>query len=152
MNKNELIEKIIARQVDKETVDGRMYNLGIREAARLVAESEISEAPTWFSTSDEIYPKQIGNKPRETIPCLVIYKGDILLRFWNFHYTCWDSEDKDDFFCNRDQVSHWMPAPDKPHQKKDISDHADYLLNWLKASESQNTTDMTERLGNGEET
>lgn len=190
MNKKELIEKIIAKQYSKETVDDRMYNFGIREAARLVKESEMSEAPTWFSTADEIYPQQIGNKLRETIPCLVIYKGAILLRFWNFHYTCWDSEDGDDFFCNRDQVSHWMPAPDKPDQKEktqavldksitpieelanylegkqfsctfgypggnpkaDINDHATSLLNLLKASESPDTIDMTERLSNGEET
>lgn len=33
---------------------------------------------------------------------------------WNPHYTCWDDEEGDDYYCKPENVYCWMPLPEKP--------------------------------------
>ena len=39
---------------------------------------------------------------------------EIRILTWNQHYNCWDDEEGDDNFCDPEDVSHWMPLPEKP--------------------------------------
>lgn len=111
MNTKELAEQIRSKQVGKETVDDRMYNLGLREAARLV-EAYKETPPKWNSTAEGIYPQKPNLSDYEYVDCLVVYHGEILMRPWNCEHLCWDREDRDDFFCKPNDVTHWMPVPE----------------------------------------
>lgn len=33
---------------------------------------------------------------------------------FNTHYQCWDDEDGDDYNCDIEKVTHWMPLPPAP--------------------------------------
>jgi hypothetical protein len=66
----------------------------------------------WVSTKDKQYPDRQGKW--EHVPCLVIRKGQILIRPWNSEHLVWDDEDGDDFFCDASEISYWMLLSDLP--------------------------------------
>lgn len=75
------------------------------------------ENENWILTKDKEHPDKPGKDCYEQIPCLVLYKGKILLRQWNCEHRVWDTEDGDDFFCNTSEVTQWMVLPEP---KKEI--------------------------------
>ncbi|MCP4395540.1 MAG: DUF551 domain-containing protein [Alphaproteobacteria bacterium] len=40
----------------------------------------------------------------------------LTIRGYNPDYTCWDTEDQDDYYCDAigGRITHWMPSPDPP--------------------------------------
>jgi len=72
----------------------------------------------WISTADKKHPDKAGIERYEQILCLVVHGGNILLRQWNCEHLVWDTEDGDDYFCNADDVSYWMPCPALPQPKE----------------------------------
>lgn len=70
-----------------------------------------ADAPVieWRQPPD--HPEKPGMNPYEHVDCLIIYKGDLLLRPWNCEHCCFDDEDGDDFFCQIQDVTTWAIAP-----------------------------------------
>lgn len=65
----------------------------------------------WHFTKDEDYPKAFGGYLRDNypqIPCLVVHGGMYCVRYWNCFEECWDDEECDDYFCDKDAVEKWM--------------------------------------------
>ncbi len=57
------------------------------------------------------YPIKFGKYSQQNypqIPCLVLYNGMYGVRFWNCTEECWDDEECDDFFCNKEAVEKWL--------------------------------------------
>lgn len=52
--------------------------------------------------------------PQNTVKVLACYRGFYKLLVWNSVYECWDDEEGDDYFCEKEQVSYWMPLPEMP--------------------------------------
>ena len=69
---------------------------------------------SWVSSNDKPHPDKPGKERYEQIPCLVVHRGEIMIRQWNCEHLVWDGEDGDDFFCRADAVTHWMPLPPLP--------------------------------------
>lgn len=69
---------------------------------------------TWTLTTDKPHPDKPGKANYEQIRCLVVYRGETLLRLWNCEHLCWDDEEGDDWFCDVDDVTAWMLAPEPP--------------------------------------
>lgn len=44
------------------------------------------------------------------------YYHEIEILVFNALDECWDQEDFDDYACDINQVTHWMPLPEKPKQ------------------------------------
>lgn len=63
----------------------------------------------WIKTSEKL---------PEADTRVIAYKKDSYLKihflWYNKYHNCWDDEDADDFYCDIDQVSHWMPLPEPP--------------------------------------
>jgi len=68
----------------------------------------------WIATTDKLHPDKPGLQRYEQIPCLIVRHREILLRQWNCEHLVWDGEDGDDFYCNAEDVTHWMPLPPMP--------------------------------------
>lgn len=64
---------------------------------------------SWIKTKE-----QIPTYEQDT-PCLVWYKGEITILYWNSYYKSWDTADGDDHECDADEVEYWMPLPDEPN-------------------------------------
>ena len=65
----------------------------------------------WNYTEQGAYPEVYGKYEHThypQIPCLVEYHGDCRILVWNATEGCWDSEDADDYFCMKDEVTRWM--------------------------------------------
>lgn len=62
----------------------------------------------WISTKERL-PEKPGISSYEYVDCLILYKGDILLRPWNCEHLCWDDEHRDDYFLDPQEPSHWLP-------------------------------------------
>jgi hypothetical protein len=67
----------------------------------------------WHYTKDNDYPVVFGEYSDTIfpqIPCLVQMKIGIEygVRYWNVEYQVWDSEDMDDYECEKDGVERWM--------------------------------------------
>ena len=60
----------------------------------------------WKYTSKGEYP-QPSQKEKDEIRCLVFRKGWHQILCWNAHYECWDDEEGDDYFCDKEQVEKW---------------------------------------------
>lgn len=57
------------------------------------------------------YPIKFGKYTQQNypqIPCLVLYNGMYGVRFWNCTEECWDDEECDDFFCEKEAVEKWL--------------------------------------------
>lgn len=68
----------------------------------------------WISTKDRLHPDELGIYAYEQIPCLIVKGKDVLIRVWNCHHKVWDDEEGDDFYCEAEDVSYWMPLPAPP--------------------------------------
>ncbi len=100
-------DKIIAKlqkeielvQIAHLNYEDIIYGLG--KAIKIV-----EEATEWIKSSERL--------PEVDTPCLVMYQGYIQALCFNSHYQVWDDADGDDYRCDLDAVSHWMPFPNKP--------------------------------------
>lgn len=61
---------------------------------------------TWKQPSIEV--------PKDGEKVLVCYNGIYGLLIWNEHCNCWDDSEGDDYFCDKEQISHWMSLPEMP--------------------------------------
>ena len=68
----------------------------------------------WISTKDKLHPDKPSVKNCEHVPCLIVRNRSVMLRQWNSHHLVWDTEDGDDFYCEAQDVTHWMLLPDLP--------------------------------------
>ena len=73
----------------------------------------------WHYTKDNDYPVAFGIYTNQAtypqIPCLVELKtpcGWYGVRFWNATQKCWDDEECDDYYCDKDGVVRWMYLDD----------------------------------------
>lgn len=60
----------------------------------------------WKYTEKGEYP-QPNQKEKDEIRCLVFHKGYTRILCWNTHYECWDDEEGDDYYCNKELVEKW---------------------------------------------
>lgn len=64
----------------------------------------------WHYTENNEYPVVFGkykNQRYQQIPCLVEYVGFFGIRYWNVTQQCWDDEEADDYFCDKDSIIRW---------------------------------------------
>ena len=66
----------------------------------------------WHKTAKGDYPKVFAPYSQESypqIPCLVFMEKPrgYGVRFWNVTEECWDDEECDDYYCDKDNVSEW---------------------------------------------
>ena len=64
----------------------------------------------WHYTENNEYPVVFGkykNQHYQQIPCLVEYVGFFGIRYWNVNQECWDDEEADDYFCDKDSIIRW---------------------------------------------
>ena len=62
----------------------------------------------WHYTENDDYPVVFGKYEEHVypqIPCLV--DGLFGVRYWNVKEQCWDTEDGDDYFCDKNQITRW---------------------------------------------
>jgi hypothetical protein len=69
----------------------------------------------WIKTSERL-PQKPGVADYEHVWCLIVHKGEVIMRPWNCEHGCWDQEDGDDFQFEATEPSHWMPLPEPPHE------------------------------------
>ena len=66
----------------------------------------------WHYTEKGEYPQIFGDYENENypqIPCLVQEKNCIYgVRYWNPQCDCWDDEECDDYYCEKDGIMRWM--------------------------------------------
>ena len=61
----------------------------------------------WHYTENNEYPVVFGkykNQHYQQITCLVEYVGFFVIRYWNVTQECWDDEEADDYFCDKDSI------------------------------------------------
>ena len=64
----------------------------------------------WHYTENNEYPVVFGkykNQHYQQIPCLVEYVEFFGIRYWNVTQECWDDEEADDYFCDKDSIIRW---------------------------------------------
>ena len=64
----------------------------------------------WHYTENNEYPVVFGkykNQHYQQIPCLVEYVRFFGIRYWNVTQECWDDEEADDYFCDKDSIIRW---------------------------------------------
>ena len=71
----------------------------------------------WHNTEAGEYPEVYGSYEHDSypqIPCLVLLKSSKIygIRFWNVTEECWDDEDREDYYCGKDEVSDWAYLDD----------------------------------------
>lgn len=62
----------------------------------------------WHYTENGDYPVVFGKYEKHVypqIPCLV--DGPFGVRYWNVKEQCWDDEEADDYFCDKNQITRW---------------------------------------------
>jgi len=88
----------------------------------------------WVPT-DERVPENPKDFPNEDhVPCLCIWigecrGGEIRILQWNAYYKVWDGADGDDFFCEAQKVTHWMPLPPSPNIRAETGPRQDAAPN-----------------------
>lgn len=75
--------------------------------------SERGEERGWIATTERL-PEKPGKRSYEHVECLIFYKGEILIRPWNYKHLYWDNADGDDWFCAPTEPTHWQPLPAPP--------------------------------------
>jgi len=71
----------------------------------------------WISSADRL-PENPPNFPKDDhAACLCVWKYEMRILQWNAYYKVWDDSEGDDFFCNPQEVTHWMPLPPWPNAK-----------------------------------
>lgn len=68
----------------------------------------------WVPTLDRLPANPPGFPNDDHVACLCIWEFEMRLLQWNAHYKVWDDHDGDDFFCDAQEVSYWMPLPAWP--------------------------------------
>ncbi len=68
---------------------------------------------TWYRPQDQL-PKKPGIESYEHVDCLILYKGQLLLRPWNCEHEVFDDEEGDDHFCNAEDVTLWAACSRPP--------------------------------------
>jgi len=63
----------------------------------------------WIKTSEQA--------PTEENQYLAVRRGYIEILTFNKFYNNWDDADGDDFECDFEKVSHWMPLPNLPQKE-----------------------------------
>lgn len=66
----------------------------------------------WHYTAQNDFPKAEGDYAKQhypQIPCLCHdkYHNDYKILYWNVTEKCWDDEDCDDYYCDKDGVERW---------------------------------------------
>lgn len=79
-----------------------------------------SATPKWISVSAgvPVPPNLItglASEYSDHIHCLVIRNGDIELLAWNIYHACWDDADMDDYCCDFNDVTMYMPLYSLPN-------------------------------------
>ena len=82
-------------------------------------------SPQWISVKERL-PERVPGAEYSQVQCIVnkeykwvrgqsagvYYQIQILV--FNHEHECWDTEDGDDYDCDINQVTHWMPLPEPP--------------------------------------
>ena len=110
--------------IDKASRDYVMPNANIRPLMESIAAKEgfISGAnwhikSVWHDMKKEI-PQPLGMYAEQhypQIPCLVygISEGcGYGIRFWNVTEKCWDDEECDDYYCDKEKIEKWAYLDD----------------------------------------
>ena len=69
--------------------------------------------PEWIKTSEALPPRDMSAAYSQ-VQCLAVIENQVRLLYFNHEHECWDDEDGDDYYCDIDRVSHWMPIPESP--------------------------------------
>lgn len=97
----------------------------------MTREEEIKAANPYGNSSDVAFGKMVGFEAgakwadehpkspwisvKDRLPedeeCVYVIPQCKLL-CWNEYHNVWDDEDGDDYYCDKDAVSHWMPIPE----------------------------------------
>ena len=56
----------------------------------------------------------LSEVPKDGEKVLVCYNGLYGLLIWNERCNCWDNSEGDDYFCDKEQISHWISLPKMP--------------------------------------
>lgn len=54
-------------------------------------------------------PAKPGISSYEYVDCWIVKDGKVIERPWNCEHECFDDQEYDDWFCNMEDVSAWMP-------------------------------------------
>ena len=81
--------------------------------AGFIAGAEFS-TPKWIPVSIGVPVPDIHDSS-DHIHCLVVRNGDIELLAWNINHDCWDDADMDDYCCNLNDVTMYMPLYSLPN-------------------------------------
>lgn len=96
------------------------------------------------------YPIKFGKYMQQNypqIPCLVLYNGIYGVRFWNCTEECWDDEECDDFFCEKEAVEKWIyiDTLESFQQEQPVTDCHDLdseIFAWQKAHANEDTAQV----------
>lgn len=64
----------------------------------------------WHYTDNGEYPVVFGQYEKEDypeIPCLVEDLGFFGIRYWDVTEQCWNDEQADEYFCDKDRIIRW---------------------------------------------
>lgn len=64
----------------------------------------------WYNTKTDGYPQIFGKYKDQhypQIPCLILDRCGYGIRYWNVTEECWDDEECDDYYCDKDAVEKW---------------------------------------------
>lgn len=78
----------------------------------------------WKETNKNEYP-DINLFPNRLydIPCLVHSKYGFMILWWNAEYKCWDNEQGDDYYCDKELIDKW--------------EYLDKIINYLDAEDKE---------------
>ena len=65
------------------------------------------EATLWRPNTQK--PAKPGTSNYEYVDCWIVKDGKVIERPWNCEHECFDDQEYDDWFCNMEDVSAWMP-------------------------------------------
>jgi len=69
----------------------------------------------WVDSSVIPHPPKPGKSSYEQVQCLVVYRGEIEICWWNCEHLVWDDDEGDDFRHKASDVSHWAFMPALPN-------------------------------------
>lgn len=67
----------------------------------------------WIPTTERL-PDRIEGKRYSQVFCVCVCNNEVIILCFNHEENCWDQEDADDYFCDINEVSHWMLLPELP--------------------------------------